>query len=75
MDYAKANISKYTAFEKETPSGKVKLKGRAVNKVRAIASESGLVNLPDGASASLVTTECVYTDNLTGAHRERSKVG
>ena len=26
MDYAKANISKYTAFEKETPSGKSSLR-------------------------------------------------
>ena len=75
MDYAKANISKYTAFEKGDAFGKVKLKGGAVNKVRAIASESGLVNLPDGASASLVTTECVYTDNLTAPIEKGQKVG
>ena len=75
MDYAKANISKYTAFEKGDAFGKVKLKGGAVNKVRAIASEAGLVNLPDGASASLVTTECVYTDNLTAPIEKGQKVG
>ena len=46
-----------------------------MNKVRAIASESGLVNLPDGASASLVTTECVYTDNLTAPIEKGQKVG
>ena len=46
-----------------------------MNKVRAIASEAGLVNLPDGASASLVTTECVYTDNLTAPIEKGQKVG
>lgn len=75
MDYAKANISKYAAFEKGDSFGKVKLKGGAVNKVKAVAAEDGFVNLPEGASASLVTTECVYTDNLTAPIKKGQKVG
>lgn len=75
MDYGKANISKYKAFEKGEIFGKVKLKGGAVNKVKAAAAEDGYVNLPEGASASLVTTECVYTDNLKAPIKKGQKIG
>ena len=57
MDYGKANVSKYTAFEQGDSFGKVKLKGGAVNKVEAVAADDGYINLPEGVSASLVTTE------------------
>lgn len=59
MDYGKANVSKYTVFEKGDEFGKVKLLGGAVNKVKAVAADNGYINLPEGVSASLVTTECV----------------
>ena len=75
MDYGKANISKYKAFEKGEIFGKVKLKGGAVNKVKAAAAEDGYVNLPEGASASLVTTKCVYTDNLKAPIKKGQKIG
>ncbi|MBS5335405.1 MAG: D-alanyl-D-alanine carboxypeptidase family protein [Anaerovoracaceae bacterium] len=75
MDYGKANISKYKAFEKGEIFGKVKLKGGSVNKVKAAAAEDGYVNLPEGASASLVTTECVYTDNLKAPIKKGQKIG
>lgn len=75
MDYAKANISKYTVFEKGSEFGKVKLKGGSTNKVKAVAAEDGNVNLPEGASASLVTTKAVYTDNLRAPIKKGDKVG
>lgn len=75
MDYAKTLITKYGAFEKGDQFGKVKLTGGATNKVKAVASHNGYINLPDGASASLVTTECVYTDGLTAPVEKGQKVG
>lgn len=75
MDYGKANVSTYSAFEKGDEFGKVKLRGGAVNKVKAIASDNGYINLPEGVSASLVTTECVYTENLTAPVKKGQKIG
>lgn len=75
MDYAKQCISKYVVFEKGTEFDKVRLKGGAVNKVRAIAAAEGFVNLPEGASESLVSTKCVYTDDLTAPIKKGQKIG
>lgn len=75
MDYGKANVSKYAVFEKGDEFGKVKLLGGAVNKVAAIAADDGYINLPEGVSASLVTTECIYTDNLTAPVKQGQKIG
>ena len=75
MDYGKANVSKYTAFEQGDSFGKVKLKGGAVNTVEAVAADDGYINLPEGVSASLVTTECVYTDNLKAPVQEGQRIG
>ncbi|MFR2965425.1 MAG: D-alanyl-D-alanine carboxypeptidase family protein [Anaerovoracaceae bacterium] len=75
MDYGKANVSKYTVFEKGDEFGKVKLLGGAVNKVKAVAADNGYINLPEGVSASLVTTECVYTDSLFAPVKKGQKIG
>ncbi len=75
MDFARANISRYTAFEKGEQFGTAKVKGGALNKVKAVAAKDGVVNLPEGASASLVTTKCVYTDNLSAPVEKGDKVG
>lgn len=75
MDYGKANISKYAAFEKGADFGKAKLTGGATNRVKAIAAEAGYVNLPEGASASLVTTKCIYADSLFAPIEKGQKVG
>ena len=75
MDFAKASISKYVVFEKGDKFDKVKLKGGATNKVMAVAAEEGFVNLPEGASASLVTTKCVYTDDLQAPIVKGQKIG
>ena len=46
-----------------------------MNRAEAVAAEAGYVYLPDGAADSLVTTEYVYTDNLTAPVMKGQKVG
>lgn len=75
LDFAKASISKYVPFKKGAEFGTVKLKGGATNKVTAIAAAEGFVNLPEGASASLVTTKCIYSDTLTAPISKGQLVG
>lgn len=75
MDYAKASISKYVVFKKGAEFEKVKLKGGATNKVMAVAASEGFVNLPEGASASLVTTKTVYSDELKAPIAKGQKIG
>ena len=75
MDFAKTSISKYVVFKKGTEFDKVKLKGGATNRVTAVAAEEGFVNLPEGASASLVTTKCKYSDSLTAPIAKGQIVG
>lgn len=75
LDYAKTCISKYVVFKKGDEFEKVKLKGGATNKVMATAADEGFVILPEGASASLVTTKCVYTDNLHAPIAKGQKIG
>ena len=75
LDYAKASISKYVAFKKGAEFDKVRLKGGAVNRVMAVAASEGFVNLPEGASASLVTTKCVYSDELKAPIEKGQKIG
>lgn len=75
LNYAKRSISKYTAFEKGEIFGEAKVKGGAQNKVEAAASEAGLVNLPEGASASLVTTNVVYNEDIKAPVKKGDVVG
>ena len=75
LNYAKRSISKYTAFEKGEIFGEAKVAGGAQNKVEAAASEAGLVNLPEGASASLVTTKVTYKEDLKAPVKKGDTVG
>ncbi|MDD7284359.1 MAG: serine hydrolase [Firmicutes bacterium] len=75
MDYGKTGISKYTAFEKGQEFGKAGLTGGAKNKVKVVAADNGYVNLPEGASASLVTVKCKYSDQITAPVQKGQKVG
>lgn len=75
LNFARRSISKYTAFEKGTSFGETKLKGGATNKVEAIAKEAGYINLPEGASAALVTTRAVYNDDLKAPIKKGQTVG
>ncbi len=75
LNYAKRSISKYTAFEKGTSFGEAKVIGGAQNKVGAAAAEEGLINLPEGASASLVTTKVTYNEDIKAPVKKGDTVG
>ena len=75
LNYAKRSISKYTAFEKGTSFGEAKVIGGAQNKVGAAAAEAGLINLPEGASASLVTTKVTYNEDIKAPVKKGDTVG
>ncbi len=75
LNYAKQSISKYTAFEKGAAFEDAKVKGGAVNKVKTAAAEDGFINLPEGASASLVTTKAVFNDEINAPVKKGDEVG
>jgi D-alanyl-D-alanine carboxypeptidase (penicillin-binding protein 5/6) len=75
MDYGKENISISEVFEAGTAFGYVRLKGGATNKVEAIAAEAGIICLPEGASSSLISTKCVYSNDLVAPIKAGQTVG
>lgn len=75
LDYAKQVVTKYTVFNKGEYVGKAKVKGGAYGRVKGIAKEDGNIILPEGASAALVTTKNVYSDNLTAPVKAGEKIG
>ena len=64
LNYAKATLSPYNAFKKGDTFEGAKLKGGATNRVDAVAAADGLINLPEGASASLVSTKVSFDKDL-----------
>ena len=64
LDYAKENVQRYDAFKKGDIFEEGSLLYGATNKVAGMAAEDGIINLPEGASASLVTTKAVYDEEL-----------
>ena len=75
LNYGKENVAKYVVFEKGTEFEAAKLKGGATNRVKGIAADPGYINLPEGASASLVTTQAVYEEDLTAPVKKDQKIG
>lgn len=75
MDHAKAIVVKHAEFEKGDSFGKAKLTGGAKNRVKAIAENNGYINMPEGASASLVTTKTIFSDSLMAPVKKGQKVG
>ena len=43
--------------------------------MKVVAADNGYVNLPEGASASLVTVKCKYSDQITAPVQKGQKVG
>ncbi|MBR5229386.1 MAG: D-alanyl-D-alanine carboxypeptidase [Firmicutes bacterium] len=64
LDYAKENVQRYDAFKKGDLFEEGSLLGGATNKVVGMAAEDGIINLPEGASASLITVTAIYDENL-----------
>ena len=75
LDYGRDNVANYAAFKRGEALGEVRLLGGSVNKVEAVAAEDGYVHLPEGAAKSLVTMECIYSDNLRAPVEEGQKIG
>ena len=68
FDYGKDNVTPYLTFEKgflfEEEDQVGKIYGGATNKLYAEAADNGYINLPEGASVSLVTTKIVFDEEL-----------
>ena len=64
FDYAKENVQRYDAFKKGDLFEPGSLLGGATNKVTGMAATDGILNLPEGASASLVSSKAVYNADL-----------
>lgn len=75
LDYAKENLSRYEVFAKGAEFEKGRVKSGAVNKITGIAAEAGIINLPEGASASLLTSVPVYDEDLTAPVKKGQKIG
>lgn len=75
LNYGKENVSKHVVFEKGGTFDEAKLKGGATNRVKVAAAEAGYINLPEGASAALVTTSAVYDEELKAPVKKGQKVG
>ena len=75
LNYGKENVAKYVVFEKGAEFEAAKLKGGATNRVMGAASDPGYINLPEGASASLVTTQAVYEEDLNAPIKKNQKIG
>ena len=75
LNFAKENLSRYEVFSKGKGFEKGKVKGGATNKIEGIAAEAGVVNLPEGASASLLTAVPVYDEELVAPVKKGQKIG
>lgn len=75
LNYAKENVSSYKAFDKNMVFKGGFVKYGAKNKVEAVAEKPGYINLPEGASASLVTTKVSFKKKLTAPVVQGQKVG
>ena len=75
LNYAKQTLNKYTVFKKGAVFGEAKLKGGATNRVEAVSAIEGFINLPEGASASLVSTKTKYLSDLKAPIKKGQKVG
>lgn len=75
LDYAKKVINQYAAFKKGAEFEPAKLYGGATNRVVGVAAKDGYINLPEGASPSLITTKEVYPEDLQAPIKKGDKVG
>ena len=75
LNYAKENLSRYEVFAEGAAFEKGKVKGGATNRIEGLAAEAGVINLPEGASAALVTASAVYDENLTAPVKAGQKIG
>lgn len=75
LDYGKENVSKYAVFEEGAEFEQGKVLGGATNRVTGVAQDAGYINLPEGASESLIETKAVYNEELQAPIEAGQKVG
>ena len=76
ISYAKTNVTPYEAFKNGYKfSEKAKVKGGEKTRISGIAASSGMINLPEGASASLVSYEVIYIEDLAAPIAKGQKIG
>ena len=75
LDYGKENISLYEVFAKNKKFNAGKIWGGETNKITGKAANAGYINLPEGASESLVTATAVYTEKLEAPVEKGDKIG
>ena len=75
LDYGKENVTPYQVFKKGDIFADASLTHGASNKVAGVAAYSGIINLPEGASKSLVTTKEVYEPELKAPIKKGDRLG
>ena len=75
LNYAKENVCPYEVFKKGDLFEEARLTHGATNRVAGVASVSGIINLPEGASPALVTTSVVYDEDLKAPIKEGDRLG
>ena len=76
VKYAETLIQPYKALEKGTVFSKTaKVKNGAVTKVAGVAAEDGMINLLEGASASLVLVQPEFFEDLTAPINKGDVIG
>ena len=76
VEYVRNNVQPYTALEKGTVfDKKARVKEGAVKYVTGEAAEDGVINLPEGASASLVMVDTVFNEEITAPVYQGDVIG
>lgn len=75
MDYGRENVSPHQVFKKGDLFEDAKLTHGATNKVAGVAAYNGIINLPEGASTSLITTKAVYEEDLKAPIKKGDRLG
>lgn len=75
LDYGKENVCPYVVFKKGELFEEARLTHGKTNKVVGEAAYDGIINLPEGASTSLVTTRAVYAEDLKAPIKKGDRLG
>lgn len=75
LNYGKENVTPHRVFKKGAAFEETKILYGETNKIAGVAEKTGVINLPEGASASLVTTKAVYNEDLKAPIKKGEVIG
>jgi len=75
LEYTKENVTPYQVFQKGDLFAEASLTHGATNKVIGVAAYNGIINLPEGASPSLITTAEAYEEDLKAPIKAGDRLG